>query len=64
MTDQTWDARLHPHADEVHVLPVQDLIEHTEGDCVCGPATEPVKRPDGSVGWLITHNSLDGREAS
>lgn len=43
-----------------------DLIEHdTEGDdCVCGPTAEPVKREDGSVGWVIVHHSLDGREAS
>ena len=48
----------------VHVHPVGDLVEHiTAGDdCVCGPATEPVVRDDGSVGWLIVHHSLDGRE--
>lgn len=49
-----------------HVHPVSDLIEHdTETDqavCVCGPTTRPVARADGSVGWLITHSSLDGRE--
>lgn len=50
----------------VHVVPVGDLIEHDAdgGDCLCGPATEPVMRDDGSSGWLITHHSLDGREAS
>lgn len=48
---------------EVHVRPVNDLIEHDLTDeCVCGPTTEPVPRGDGSVGWLITHDSLDGRE--
>jgi hypothetical protein len=48
----------------VHVLPVNDLIRHEDvgDDCPCGPAIEPVKAADGSVGWLITHNSLDGRE--
>ncbi|WP_160051085.1 hypothetical protein [Nocardiopsis sp. FR26] len=50
----------------VHVYPVGDLIEHgtdsTEADCVCGPTTEPVPRDDGSIGWVITHHSLDGRE--
>lgn len=53
-------------ADEGHVIPLDDLIEHdTEGDgCVCGPRPIPVKRNDGSVAWLITHHSLDGREAS
>lgn len=50
----------------VHVIPVNDLIEHeTSGDgCACGPTAEPVFRDDGSNGWLITHHSLDGREAS
>jgi hypothetical protein len=48
----------------VHVYPVGDLIEHdTETDeCICGPVIEPVPDEDGSMGWLITHNSLDGRE--
>ncbi|MFD6094706.1 hypothetical protein ACFVWN_01285 [Nocardiopsis flavescens] len=51
--------------DAVHVMPVGDLVEHDnsgEADCLCGPATEPVHRPDGSVGWVIVHHSLDGRE--
>lgn len=49
----------------VHVVPVGDLIEHdTEGeDCACGPASQPVVRDDGSVGWMVVHHSLDGREA-
>lgn len=49
----------------VHVLPVNDLIEHDgEGqDCPCGPDVEAVFAEDGSNGWLITHHSLDGREA-
>jgi hypothetical protein len=47
-----------------HVLPINDLYEHSEDDCLCGPDIEPVRREDGSVvGWLITHHSLDGREA-
>jgi len=50
--------------DSVHVLPSGDLVAHdSEGDdCVCGPGVEPVKRRDGSVGWLVIHHSLDGRE--
>lgn len=50
--------------DAVHVYPLNDLIEHeTCGDgCVCVPAAEPVKRDNGSVGWLLVHHSLDGRE--
>lgn len=47
----------------VHVLPVNDLIDHEESDvCVCGPEVEPVEREDGSMGWLVKHHSLDGRE--
>lgn len=46
----------------VHVVPVNDLIEHGGEDCVCGPTTEPVQRGDGSTGWLVVHHSLDGRE--
>lgn len=50
----------------VHVLPVDDLIEHDSdgGECPCGPSTEPVFRDNGSNGWLVVHHSLDGREAS
>lgn len=47
---------------EVHVLPVGDVVEHLFDECPCGPSTEPVPRDDGSMGWLITHHSLDGRE--
>lgn len=49
----------------VHVLPINDLIEHEdEGDgCPCGPTVEAAfNEEDGSNGWLIVHNSLDGRE--
>lgn len=50
--------------DTIHVYPVGDLIMHDidGGDCVCVPRSEPVKRPDGSMGWLAVHHSLDGRE--
>lgn len=47
-----------------HVYPVDDLVDHdtdTE-DCICGPTTKPVERDDGSYGWLIVHEALDGRE--
>lgn len=47
----------------VHVIPVNDLIEHDPlGHCVCGPAFEQVQGDDGEPGWLITHHSLDNRE--
>lgn len=53
--------------DHIHVVPNQnDQTAHdtstTEADCVCGPTVEPVVRDDGSMGWLIVHHSLDGRE--
>ena len=50
--------------DDVHVSPVGDLIEHDVdgGDCPCGPTTKPVPRDDGSMGWVILHHALDGRE--
>lgn len=52
--------------DVLHVAPVGDLVGHdtstSEPDCVCGPRVDPVKRDDGSMGWLIVHHSLDGRE--
>jgi hypothetical protein len=39
----------------VHVIPRDDLIDHTAADdCPCGPRSE---------GWLLVHASLDGREA-
>lgn len=48
----------------VHVIPVNDLIEHDEEgtDCVCMPEVVPVERNEGSFGYVITHHSLDGRE--
>jgi hypothetical protein len=47
----------------VHVVPNGDLIEHELTDeCPCGPASELRQTPDGD-GWLIIHDSLDGREA-
>jgi hypothetical protein len=48
----------------VHVYPTGDLIDHElDGDdCPCGPTTEPVPTDDGSMGWLIVHHSIDGRE--
>jgi hypothetical protein len=46
-----------------HVIPVDDLIDHTsDDDCPCGPTVEPVVRDDGSTGWVHVHHSLDGRE--
>lgn len=52
--------------DVVNVIPEtgSDQIQHQlDDDCICGPSIEPVQRDDGSIGWLFTHHSLDGREA-
>lgn len=50
----------------LHVHPVDDLVGHDtateDADCACGPTIRPVERDDGSMGWLIVHNALDGRE--
>lgn len=50
----------------LHVTPRDDLIEHdctTEGlTCICGPRVEHCTYDDAPDGWLIVHNSLDGRE--
>ena len=50
----------------LHVTPTADLISHdtstAEPDCVCGPEVRPVTQEGGSMGWLLVHHSLDGRE--
>jgi hypothetical protein len=49
---------------DLHVTPVNDLVEHDtspDGDCLCGPTDQPLKRGDGSVAWIAVHHSLDGR---
>lgn len=47
---------------EVHVLPIEDLIAHLVEDCACGPTTEPVEGDGGIINWVVIHHSLDGRE--
>ena len=51
-------------SNNVHVYPIGDLIEHDTDseDCICGPQVEAVPRKDGTLGWVYTHHSLDGRE--
>lgn len=50
------------------VVPIRDLVAHTntgeDGDdqCICGPSWNPVEQEDGSMRWVLTHHSLDGRE--
>ena len=47
----------------MHVMPVGDALDHvTADDCLCGPGQQAVVRDDGSVGWVVVHHSLDGRE--
>jgi len=49
----------------VHVVPRGDLIGHdTDDDCPCGVTSRPVELSGGRIGWVVTHHSLDGREAA
>ena len=43
----------------VHVVPVNDIKEHVEGDddCPCNPRVEYV-----GSGYLVVHNAWDDRE--
>ena len=50
-------------ANEVHVYPNKDTVQHEADACPCGALTEAVPRDDGSIGWVVTHWSLDAREA-
>lgn len=43
-------------------LCIEELPADQLSDCPCGTTLEPVEGPDGSIGWLITHSALDGRE--
>lgn len=61
----SWLAITELHAPRtVHVIPLEDLVAHEDdgSDCVCGPTVVPIPRADGSMGWRVTHHSLDGRE--
>lgn len=47
----------------MHVLPVGDCVPHDETwDCACGPRVESGIRDDNTVGRVIIHHSIDGRE--
>lgn len=50
----------------LHIVPRDDLIEHHSRDnvpCPCGPRLKSVTGKDGeSLGWVVIHHSLDGRE--
>lgn len=45
-----------------HVTPSREIDHEVSEDCPCGPTASPVKRGDGSCGWVYIHHSLDGRE--
>lgn len=46
-------------SDLLHVMPVDDLIEHeSDADCACGP-DQDAEQPR-----LYLHHALDGREAA
>ncbi|RAV34130.1 hypothetical protein [Corynebacterium heidelbergense] len=51
---------------DVHVAvwPTNDLVRHdiATNECVCGPQVVPRPRPEGGMGWMYKHHSLDGRE--
>jgi len=47
--------------DEMHLIPDNDLIEHTpDEDCICGPTEHDLDQ----VGKMYAHASLDGREVN
>lgn len=50
----------------LHVTPQHDLVDrdtsNCEPDCACGPEVRPATQEDGSMGWLLVHHPLDGRE--
>ncbi|MCA1806353.1 MAG: hypothetical protein LC687_00530 [Actinobacteria bacterium] len=49
----------------IHVIPINDLIEHVDDDCLCGPDYEYVDPDTGDSyhnGPLVVHHALDGRE--
>lgn len=49
--------------DTVHITPLEDLIEHElSPDCPCQPRETEAERAAGTVFWIFTHSSLDGRE--
>lgn len=48
---------------DVHIVPIGDLIGHLWAGCPCGPRTNVVLRDDGTTALLVTHHSLDNREA-
>jgi hypothetical protein len=63
-----WDIEHQESMGHVHISPREDLMQHElTGDCcTCGPKVEyvpPCEDCETPGGYLITHRSLDGREA-
>lgn len=50
------------NGNEVHTVPVGDLIDHEYNDCACSPETIPVEAENGAMNWQILHYALDGRK--
>jgi len=44
-----------------HAVPRDELTEHTDQDCPCGPEPHRVQHPDGPDGWEIVHRRLRRR---
>ncbi len=40
---------------DIHILPINDIAEHTFHNCTCNPSIE-------ENGKLIIHNAFDGRK--
>jgi hypothetical protein len=45
-------------SNEVHVVPETTTADRQHiltDDCWCGTTSQPVKRDDGSMGWVVVH---------
>lgn len=45
----------------IQIVPAEDLIEHTDDDCVCGPEIRPHVREDGSIEFATLHWELGAK---
>jgi len=58
-----WRRRDRATETHVHVLPIDDTREHVESaECWCQPKVSKVENFAGGYGYVLTHNSADGRE--
>lgn len=63
MSDREPTERINPATQALPESWSDDAFFHEiDEDCPCGPTSQPVTRDDGSVGWVVVHHSLDGRE--